>query len=82
MMMEPKHDSLWEEEEQKGGYIFAEDGGKQFFLFFSFWAAAPKGSMTHGFTHMGNFLLLLLLLPLRPFVPPLTQIQPQLNKSR
>ena len=26
-----------------------------------FWAAAPKGSMTYGFTHMGNFLLLLLL---------------------
>ena len=26
-----------------------------------FWAAAPKGSMTYAFTHMGDFLLLLLL---------------------
>ena len=25
-----------------------------------FWAVAPKGSMTYAFTHMGNFLLLLL----------------------
>ena len=25
----------------------------------AFWAAAPKGSMTYAFTHMGNFLLLL-----------------------
>ena len=25
---------------------------------FRFWAAAPKGSMTYAFTHMGNFLLL------------------------
>ena len=38
------------------------------FFFFSsgiilpFWAAAPKGSMTYAFTHMGNFLQLLLLL--------------------
>ena len=30
-----------------------------------FWAAAPKGSITYSFTHVGNFLLLLLL-P-RPF---------------
>ena len=27
-----------------------------------FWAAAPKGPMTYAFTHMGDFLLLLLLL--------------------
>ena len=27
-----------------------------------FWAAALKGSMTYALTHMGNFLLLLLLL--------------------
>ena len=27
-----------------------------------FWAAVPKGSMTYAFTHMGDFLLLLLLL--------------------
>ena len=27
--------------------------------FFHFWAAAPKGSMTYAFTHMGYFLLLL-----------------------
>ena len=30
--------------------------------FLSFWAAAPKGLMTYAFTHMGNFLLLFLLL--------------------
>ena len=30
-------------------------------------AAAPKGFMTYAFTHMGNFLLLLLLH--RPFAP-------------
>ena len=30
-------------------------------MFSSFWAAAPKGSMTYAFTHMGSFLLLLLL---------------------
>ena len=29
-------------------------------IFFSFWPAAPKGSMTYAFTQ-GNFLLLLLL---------------------
>ena len=28
----------------------------------AFWAAAPKGSMTYAFTHMGDFFLLLLLL--------------------
>ena len=41
-----------------------------FLVFFSFWAAAPKESMTYAFTEMGNFLLLLLLLLLfgqRPF---------------
>ena len=32
-------------------------------VFKSFWAAAPKGLMTYGFTHMGNFLFLLLLCP-------------------
>ena len=38
-----------------------------FFCVFPFWAAAPKGSMTYAFTHMGDFLLLLLhLLLLRP----------------
>ena len=30
---------------------------------FTFWAAAPKGSMTYAFTHMGDFLLHLLLRP-------------------
>ena len=30
-----------------------------------FWAAAPKGSMTYAFTHMENFLLLLLRLSSR-----------------
>merc|ERR1711911_190597 len=38
-----------------------------------FWAAAPKESMTNAFTHMGDFLLLLLLL----FCPP-----PQIPVSR
>ena len=28
-------------------------------IFLPFWAAAPKGSMTYAFTHMGSFLLLL-----------------------
>ena len=39
-----------------------------------FWAAAPKGSMTYAFTHMGNFLLLLLLLrtPLPPASRPIS----------
>ena len=36
-----------------------------------FWAAAPKGSMTYAFTHMGNILLLLHLLLLR--TPPSPQ---------
>ena len=35
----------------------------------AFWAAAPKGSMTCAFTHMGNFLLLLLLLLLFRTIP-------------
>ena len=30
---------------------------------FPFWAAAPKGSMTYAFTHMGDFLLYFLLCP-------------------
>ena len=34
-----------------------------------FWAAAPKGSITYAFTHMGDFPLLLLL-PLLPRPPP------------
>ena len=42
----------------------------------TFWAAAPKGPMTYAFTHMGNFLLLLLLLlrtPLPPASRPISQ---------
>ena len=35
----------------------------------SFWAAAPKESMTYAFTHMGNFLLHLLLLYPSPPLP-------------
>ena len=31
-------------------------------MFLVFWAAAPKGSMTYAFSHMGNFVLILLLL--------------------
>ena len=38
--------------------------------FHGFWAAAPRGPMTHAFTHMVNLLLLLLLLLL--LRPPLT----------
>ena len=38
-------------------------------------AAAPKGSMTYAFTHMGNFFLLLLLLLL--LHPPLIKFQSQ-----
>ena len=30
--------------------------------FVTFWAAAPKGSKTYAFTHIGNFLLLLLVI--------------------
>ena len=41
---------------------------------FPFWAAALKGSITYAFTHMGNFLLiLLLLLLLRTPHPPYLQ---------
>ena len=38
--------------------------------FLLFRAAAPKGSMTYAFTHMGNFFLLLLLLLLLLLRPP------------
>ena len=44
-----------------------------------FCAAAPKGSMTYAFTHMGNFLLLLLLL-FRTRPPP--SLQAHISASR
>ena len=49
---------------KKKDLIFHEINVRYFFL-----AAAPKGSMSYAFTHVGNFLLLLL----RPSSPP-TQI--------
>ena len=42
-----------------------------FFGVCGFWAAAPKGSMTYAFTHMGNFLLLPLLQRTPPQIPAL-----------
>ena len=54
-------------------------GGK---LFSTFWAVAPKGSMTYAFTHMGDFLLLLhLLLLLRP-PPSNPSLEAQIPVSR
>ena len=41
-------------------------------IFFSFWPAAQKGSMTYAFTQ-GNFLLLLLLLRTPPTSRPISQ---------
>ena len=41
------------------------------------WAAAPKGSMTYAFTHMGNFLFLLLLCPPAKSNP--SQINPSIK---
>ena len=49
-------------------------------IFNLFLAAALKGSMTYTFTHMGNFLLLLLLSP--SVHPPLIQILASRPKSQ
>ena len=51
------------------------------FFGFPFWAAAPKGSMTYAFTHMGDFLLLLplLLLLLLRTPPPIQPLGPYLS---
>ena len=38
--------------------LFSSSSSSCFCFCFCFWAAAPKGSMTYAFTHMGNFLLL------------------------
>ena len=45
----------------------------------SFWPAAPKGLMTYAFIHMGNFLLLLLLLLRIPLPPNLKAHIPALR---
>ena len=42
-----------------------------------FWATASKGSMTYAFTHMGNFLLLLLL-----HTPPLPSLRAHFSAWR
>ena len=50
-----------------------------------FWAAAPKGSMTYAFTHMGSFLLLLLLLlrtPLPQSPGPYLSLEAHIPASR
>ena len=53
-----------------------------------YWAAAPKGSMTYAFTHMGNFFLLLLLLhtpPSKLKIQPKSStpsLEPQIPASR
>ena len=45
-------------------------------------AAAPKGSMTYAFTHMGNFPLLLLLLLLLLRTPPPPKLHAHISASR
>ena len=54
-------------------------------VLFAFWAAAPMGLTTYAFTHMGNFLLLLLLHLLCPPLPnsnPSFEAQISVSRSK